>query len=294
LESLLQDKVDPRLGGARFHWTPRPEGGGFLVLRVPASFAAPHRNGFDNRFYGRNSRGKYPMDTHELRIAFTAAEGLPGRLRALHENVFASASPFRLLPGPEAHMSVIPVAALREASEIEPTPETALAPVRPAGDMRVLHTLEGVLLHTSPDPDIFPDYAQDFVRTFALTHRGGHAHIGWSVGGERALRKGQVSKLVFANPFEQDLVGMARAAVARLQGFGLEGPWAVIVTLTGLEEHSLLVSSDDYSTPAWRDGARLPEVLLDVVSEATLTPLLKAAWLLFGMVRPADRVIPQG
>ena len=157
-----------------------------------------------------------------------------------------------------------------------------------------LYKFHGCAVLAGQNEAAYPNFPDDFVRTFALTHRGGHAHIGWSIGGERELRKGQVSKLVFADPFEQDLVGMARSAVARLQSFGLEGPWAVIVTLMGLQEHSLLVSSDDYSTAAWRDGARLPEVLLDVVDEATLTPLLKAAWLLFGMVRPADRAIPQG
>lgn len=294
LESLLRDCIDPRLVGARLHWAPRGEGGGYLIIRVPPSPSAPHRNTIDNRFYGRNSRGKYPMDTHELRVAFTAAEGLPGRLRKLHADVFTSAAPFRLFPVPQAHMSIIPVSALREAWAIEPTPEHALAPVRPAGDMRVLQTLEGVLLHTSPDPTLFPDYPDAFIRTWALTHRGGHAHVGWSIGGERELRKGQISKLVNVNAFEQDVVGMARAAMARLQQFGLEGPWAVIITLTGLEEYELLVTADNYSTPAWRDGARLPEVLLDVLNEETLTPLLKSAWLLFGMVRPEARKVPPG
>lgn len=294
LDSLLRDKVDPRVTGARFQWVPLAGGGGALVLRVPPSFSGPHRNGFDNRFYGRNSRGKYPMDTHELRVAFTASEGLPGQLRDLHEEAFAKALPFRLFPGPQARLSIIPVASLRDVRDIEPSPERALAPVRPAGAMRSLHTLEGVILHTPPDPSLYPQYPEDFVRTFALTHRRGRMHVGWSIGGERELRKGEVSRLVFVDPFEQDFVGISRAAVSRLREAGFESPWAVIATIEGIEGYELLVTADDYSPPAWRDGARLPALMTEQADEAALTPLLKSVWLLFGMVRPTARRVPKG
>lgn len=294
LENLLRTSVEPRVVGARLKWVPLSTGGGALVLRVPSSFSGPHRNSLDSRFYGRNSRGKYPMDTHELRIAFSAAEGLPDRIRALHDSAFGNATPFGLFPGPQAFLSIIPLAAIREVRDIDPTPETALAPVRPAGDMTSLHTLEGVVLHTPPEPSVYPNYHVDFLRTFALTHRRGHMHIGWSIGGERELSKGQVSKIVFATPLEQDLVGMSRSAEAKLRAYDLAGPWAIVLSYTGLEGYELLVTNELYSQPAWRGEAEFPPLLVDHVSEATLKPLLTDTWLLFGMVRPADRTIPEG
>jgi hypothetical protein len=293
LENLLRTSADPRVVGAKFHWTPFAAGGGALILRVPPSFSGPHRNALNDRFYGRNSRGKYPMDTHELRIAFTAAEGLGDRIRVLHDRAQA-ASPFRLFPGPQAFLSVIPIAAVRDVRDIAPTPENALAPVRPAGAMRSLHTLEGVVLHTPPDPNLFPHYPADFVRTFALTHRRGHMHVGWSIGGERELSKGQISKLVHAVSLEQDLVGISRSAEAKLRDADLAGPWAVVASYQGLEGYQLLVTNDDYSQPAWRDGAELQPLLIDYINEVTLAPVLSDTWLLFGMVRPSDRKVAEG
>lgn len=294
LENLLRTSVEPRVVGARMKWVPLSKGGGALVLRVPSSFSGPHRNNLDSRFYGRNSRGKYPMDTHELRIAFSASEGLSDQIRAVHDKAFGATTPFGLFPGPQALLSIIPLAAMREVRDIAPTPETALAPVRPAGEMTSLHTLEGVVLHTRPDPNIYPHYHVDFIRTFALTHRRGHMHIGWSIGGERELSKGQLTKVVSATRLEQDLIGMSRSAEAKLRASELVGPWAIVLTYAGLKGFELLVDNEHYSQPAWREGAELPPMLVDHVSESTLRPLLADTWLLFGMVRPPNRLVSEG
>lgn len=127
LESLLRDLVEPRLPSAKFHWVPL-SAGGVLVLRISASLAAPHRVKKNDKFYGRNSRGKYPMDTHEIRLAFTASEGVPARLRTMHDDTFAGILPVRLFDGPTAQLSVIPLTVLRDLRDVDSSPETALAP----------------------------------------------------------------------------------------------------------------------------------------------------------------------
>ncbi|MGI9375057.1 MAG: AlbA family DNA-binding domain-containing protein [Tsuneonella suprasediminis] len=79
LESSLQANVAPRLTGVRTHWVSLANGRGAMVMRIPGSLTAPHRVIYkkSGRFYGRNSRGKYEMDVHELRLAFTQSEQLP-------------------------------------------------------------------------------------------------------------------------------------------------------------------------------------------------------------------------
>lgn len=85
-EDVLLAGVEPRMPGVRFRWIDCGDKRGVMLIRVPASSIAPHRVIFarSNRFYGRKSNGKYEMDTHELRDAFTASEALPTRLRTLH------------------------------------------------------------------------------------------------------------------------------------------------------------------------------------------------------------------
>lgn len=54
-----------------------------LIIRVPKSFEAPHRVSLKDhaKFYARNSAGKFPMDTWELRTAFLSGEALPEKIR---------------------------------------------------------------------------------------------------------------------------------------------------------------------------------------------------------------------
>jgi predicted HTH transcriptional regulator len=72
LESMMASGLEPRIryevkdviceGGKRV-----------LILRMDRSWSGPHRVVFQqsDRFWGRNSSGKYPLDVNELRAAFT-------------------------------------------------------------------------------------------------------------------------------------------------------------------------------------------------------------------------------
>ncbi|MGH6970191.1 MAG: AlbA family DNA-binding domain-containing protein, partial [Caulobacteraceae bacterium] len=69
LEQILASCVEPRLVGVRFRTFSLSKNTAVLLMRVPASFAAPHwaRLGGTHRFYRRSSNSKAEMDIHELR-----------------------------------------------------------------------------------------------------------------------------------------------------------------------------------------------------------------------------------
>lgn len=92
LENVLRDSIDPKLIGVQMEWIPLDEPFGAVIIRVPASLAAPHRVRYKKNglFFGRNSGGKYEMDAQELRVAFTKSEQLPEK--------FASPTLTRLKP----------------------------------------------------------------------------------------------------------------------------------------------------------------------------------------------------
>lgn len=289
-EDLLKDGVEPRLAGVRPRWIPIAQEGGVIVLRIPASLSAPHRviakKSF--KFYGRHSQGKYEMDTHQLRQAFLGSEEIPIRLRALHDQAvsasFGTHMPFRLAGEPGAIATVAPLSVLRETRTLDITFDNALLPRLAGTGYSTLNTLEGVLAYT---PILKPTPPMDQVEGYALTHWRGWTDYAWTIGRETEGARGQPARYVWPKKFEGGLFDTCRATVAKLSALGVEGPWAILVTITGIDGYELVLGDHETSRAAWRGRANLPELIVEHVDETTLSPLLRAFWLLFGEVRPS-------
>jgi predicted HTH transcriptional regulator len=81
LEQILANGLEPRLPRVDIHPVQVGDGRHVLVVRAPRSWVAPHRVRKNDKFYGRNSAGKYPLDVGELRTAFTLSETIAERVR---------------------------------------------------------------------------------------------------------------------------------------------------------------------------------------------------------------------
>ncbi|MGC6400316.1 helix-turn-helix domain-containing protein [Sphingomonas sp. FW199] len=294
LENIIRDGAAPRLIGVRMHWVTLASGASALVIRIPASLASPHRVIFKNsgRFYGRNSRQKYEMDVHELRHAFTEADQLSTRFRALHHHAIEMARgvdmPFFMGFNPRAIVSVTPLAYFREAMDLPVTHDDSIQPVRLARSYRAcdaIDTIEGVLMHDPGDP------ATGIVDSFSLTHRAGRADHAWRIGGVSTNDDGEEKNWVRISAFEKGLLEATVSTQNRLRHFNVEGPWVIQATVFGVRNHALALPHDYASRPAFRDTALLGELRVDHIDEAVLEPLLKNFWLLFGERRPEGRAI---
>jgi hypothetical protein len=86
-----------------------------LVIRVEHSWSGPHRVVFKghDKFYGRNSAGKYPLDVNELRAAFTLSETVTERIRAFRtDRIIAlsnNQSPVSFVTTPRIFLHCIPI-----------------------------------------------------------------------------------------------------------------------------------------------------------------------------------------
>lgn len=286
LENILRDSIDPKLIGVQMEWIPLDAPLGAIVIRVPASLAAPHRVRYrkSGLFFGRNSRGKYEMDAQELRVAFTQSEQLPEKIRQLHADAVEAAGgrdmPFALNAEPAAVVSIVPLPFFREVRDLAITHENVQVPVEVSGGVDWIDTLEGVLMHT-------PVNEEGRVRSYALTHRAGRVDVAWTIGGVRDVR-GHERHWVWPERFERGLLDAAGAAAARLRQHGLQGPWVIMATVVGVRDYELIFSDGSTSRPAWRDRAPMSALVVDQIGQASLQPLLKAFWLLFGQRRPED------
>ncbi len=292
LENIIRTCVEPRLIGVRTHWVTLSLAAGVIIIRVPASLGAPHRIVFKNsgRFFSRNSRGKYEMDVHELRVAFTQSEKLPQRFRKLHVDAVESARgidmPFAIKAEPTAVVSVIPLGLFREDRDLGISHDHALAPVSTTGHSYI-DTMEGVLIHTPIDADI------GTVRSYALTHRAGRTDAAWTIGRIVKGQGGEEASYVWPQRFEEGLLDVTSSTQAKLRLFGIEGPWAILVTIVGVQGFQMPLGDYHVSREAWRRSALLPQIVVERIDEAGLLPILKAFWLLFGEQRPEGRSIRQ-
>lgn len=286
-EDIIQDGVEPRLPGLRLRWIPLDEGRGAILIRIPPSPVGPHRIIFNNwsRFYGRRSNAKYEMDAQELREAFTASGALPTRIRGLHLNAIDTAVrgdlPFRLANDPKAILSLVPTNYFREERDLDVTPETALAPVKPSGHMDPVEMVEGVLLHTNAGEG-------GAIRSYAITYRQGRIDVVWTIGRivtELAMKN---APLIWPKRFEDGALDATLSGVSKLRPFGIEGPWTVHVSLAGIRDFRLVVNRDYWSDPAWRDQITLPSLRIEIMDSAALQPLFRSFWLAFGLRRPAN------
>lgn len=281
LQNTLRDGVEPRLPTVHTHWVSLATGSRALILRVPSSLSAPHRIRFKNngRFYNRNSRGKYEMDTHELRIAFTSAEQMPERLRELHQAAVSAAKadafPLRLARDPAVVVSVIPLGFFRQLRDLAVTHENAVVPVKPSGGLDWLYTLDGLVVTT-------PASEKGRIRSYAVTHRSGRVDVAWTIGGMRDLASGR-TKIVRPASYRDGLVGISRSATARLMALEIEGPWVAFISAINMNAAQLSLGNHELSREAWQDGALLGEIVTDELSEEALRPALRSFPLIFGV-----------
>jgi hypothetical protein len=288
LEGKLQTGVEPRLIGVRTKWVRLDNGRGVLVLRIPGSLSAPHRVTFRNgaRFYGRNSRGKYELDVHDLRHAFTESAQLPQQFRQLHAEAIAASQgvdmPFAIDQAPTAVISVAPLGLFREERRIAVTRENAVVPVR-VGGFTTLDTIEGVLMHAPVGED-------GRVGSYALTYRTGRTDSAFVIGGVRQ-NNGEEWRTVWPTTFEQGLQRMTNATQMQLRQHGIEGPWVILTSIVGAKGFRMIVG-DGYPTPvAFRNNVLLGQHIVERIDNETLMPIAEAFWLLFGVHRPNNRAL---
>jgi hypothetical protein len=99
-----------------------------LILRMDRSWSGPHRVVFQqsDRFWGRNSSGKYPLDVNELRAAFTLSSTVMERIRSFRTDRIIAISnnetPVPMKPGPKVVMHCIPIESFASQTQYDVIP----------------------------------------------------------------------------------------------------------------------------------------------------------------------------
>lgn len=141
--------------------------------------------------------------------------------------------------------------------------------------------IDGVLQHTNPSE-------WGAVRSYAITYRQGRVDMVWTIGRIVNELSKQETSMIWPKRFEDGVLDAAISGVSRLATFGVEGPWLVLVTVTGIKNYVLRLNEEYTSQPAWLSQVTLPPLMIERMNRAALLPLLRAFWLAFGEQRPSD------
>lgn len=116
LESIISSGLQPRITH-QIQVVNIASGNKVIVIRIRQSFLAPHRIIFKShdRFYGRNSAGKYALDVEQLRSAFLQSDTIIEKIKDFHSSrileIQADRVPFPLIGESKLVLHFLPLEA---------------------------------------------------------------------------------------------------------------------------------------------------------------------------------------
>jgi hypothetical protein len=258
-------------------------------VRVPRSWIAPHRVKKNDKFYGRNSAGKYPLDVGELRVAFTLSESVAERIRDFRAEriarVYGRETPVPLPPDGCLVLHVVPLGAFTDPSvEVDMSAyfegQPLLVPPGASSFSRI-YNLDGVVNVTGPNEDGTSD---SYVQLFRMGVAEYVAIISFCRDGTKYVRMG----------YEQCVIDALKNYLGVASGLGIETPFYLFLSFVGVRGHQL--GMDRHASWRWGERARplredtilLPEVFLEDPTtdpQRALRPLFNRVANAFGLPR---------
>ena len=125
LENLLRSGIKPRVPGYKFSLIEDPGYRPVLALWIPTSWIKPHMVIYDGlqRFYSRNSSGKYPMDVQEIHAAVLASATRRERIEGFRRDRLAviqsDETPIPVEVGPKVILHIVPIRAFDPGFQVD-------------------------------------------------------------------------------------------------------------------------------------------------------------------------------
>lgn len=250
-----------------------------LVVRVYHSWTGPHRVVFQghDKFYGRNSAGKYPLDVNELRAAFTLSSAATERIRAFRTDRIIALSdnrmPLPFIDGPTVALHCIPLEAFANEAryDVRPLYDNPI-PMSPMGtttwDRRL--NLDGVLAFGTQQP--CPSYTQ--------IYRTGVIEV---VQGRILAHQYENRPVIPCVSYEQYILEYLPRCFRVLEAIGANAP--IVVALTLIKTKGLYMGVNnlwgEIGYPIDSDTLILPEAIVESFAtppNRILRPLFDIVW----------------
>lgn len=272
LQDFLLNLVEPRLPGAKVHTvTVSVAGvsGHVVVVRIPQSWAGPHRVKTNQHFYIRDGLRKRQLDIPELRSLFLRTEKQAEKVNNFRTErlgkILSGDAPHRLVDGPVLVVHLIPTQAALGLVQVDPIPYTnqqSLPIIGWSGRNARLNIDGALVVRNETQHNESEGYSQLFRNGFfesalVLTRR--------TKDGKRMSLAGR--------SYEEYLIELLRNFRLELDRLGVNNECAVMLSLLRADEVKLAIKSDwdiDYPHQTLFDRKTL--VLPDVLAQSDATP----------------------
>jgi hypothetical protein len=259
LDNLIRDGIEQRILGISIHSIRLSNARIVLIIYIPRTWSGPHMVKYgirgSERFFSRNSSGKYPFDLSELRAAFTFSETLSEKIRNFRLDrisaIMAGDMPSTLSGHARLALHLIPysIADPRAIFDIREVYDSDNFEAIATMDRNRRYNFDGALA-----------YADD---TYVQVFRNGVVEAATTrlFNDER--------KLIPSISFEREIIEILPRYTALLRDVGIEPPVLVFLALIGVEEYRMAVDpmrffpSDVPGRPIDRDVLLIPEIVVE-------------------------------
>lgn len=281
LESLLRDKIEPRIAGIRMLPVRLANGRRALVIRIPKSWNPPHAvlQNTSRLIFKRNSAGVHEASVDEMRTMFTAGATLLDRSREFHrgrmQEVHSGDGPGPIAFGGEGGrmlLHVIPFSAFSSETSLDLTlvSRAFLPPIWCSGaDMG--YNADGFYT-VSAAVTVLSGYTQVFRNSIIE-----------SAAGDVRAKVGQ-KFVLYASEAEREIAHKIERYMTVLSNAGVSPP--MFVLLSGIRMHGTMVAADRpiAAQPSLRKSDLvLPAITLEAYGAKkdycrALKPIFDAIW----------------
>ena len=283
IQDFLLTLVEPRLPGVQVHAVAVDVAGAqghVIIVRVPQSWAGPHRVKTNQHFFVRDGLRKRQLDVPEIRSLFLRSEGQAQRVRDFRTDrlgkLLAGERPHRLVEGPLLVAHLVPTQAALGLVQVDPVPYASQRPLPvlgSSGNLARLNVDGALVVRNVNDQGLTHGYAQlfrdgFFESVYVITH---------------SAQNGRVN--LPSRSYEEHLISLLRAFRVELQHLGVNTECAVMLSLLQADRVKLGVSDrfaflDDHQTLFDRKVLVLPDVLAsaDLAPELALKPAFDLMW----------------
>jgi len=251
-----------------------------LVLRIDRSWSGPHRVVFQqsDRFWGRNSSGKYPLDVNELRAAFTLSSTVLERIRAFRTDRIIAISnnetPVPMNPGPKMVMHCIPIESFAGQPQYNVIPFLKNRALRAIGNKGYCYrlNLDGLLVGDGQGP-----YIGD---TYTHLYRNGLIE---AVTGPGWVFQRDNQRWIASAGYEKALLDYLPVCFHVFKEIGASTPIVVALTLTNVQGLAMSIPASFilYNTLIDRQTLTLPESVVEgspIEPVKILKPMFDLVW----------------
>jgi hypothetical protein len=252
-----------------------------FLIRIPQSWISPHRVIYcgHDKFYLRNSAGKYPMDVDELRIAFTLSETIEKKIKNFKveriAGVLSGDTPVKLRDNPKVILHFVPLSSFNrvqciDLDKVNSDPVKHLSPIYGrAHDWRF--NFDGYLTYSSFDKD-FRSYVQLFRNGIIEAVEAG------------LIRSGDNTFRIPMTTFEKEIIESVERYLSTLMLLEVNPPVFIFLTLLDVKGYTIphkFQFDDDVSHKIDKDILSLPEVSVnnfDIDISKIMRPGFDAIW----------------